>query len=118
MENPTLGNDVLVGAGAKILGPIIVGDNARIGANAVVLHDVPAGATVVGVPGKVVRIEGKPVNHADELDHPTVEDPLEIEMRRLMHRVAALEEAVKAQDSDFHGPEATAEDVIIEEEET
>lgn len=116
-RHPTLGNDVLVGAGAKILGPITVGDNARIGANAVVLHDVPTGATVVGVPGKVVRMEGKPINHADELDHPTVEDPLEIEMRRLMQRVASLEEAMKTQDPDFHEPEAVAEDVIIQEEE-
>lgn len=54
-RHPTLGKDVVVGAGAKVLGPISVGDGARVGSNAVVVKDVPAGATVVGVPGRVVR---------------------------------------------------------------
>ncbi len=54
-RHPTLGNNVVVGAGAKILGPITVGDGARVGSNAVVTKDVPAGATVVGIPGKLVR---------------------------------------------------------------
>ena len=53
-RHPTVGNDVIIGAGAKLLGPIVVGDNAKIGANAVVLKDVPQGATVVGIPGKIV----------------------------------------------------------------
>ena len=53
-RHPTLGNNVVVGAGAKILGPIIVGDNARVGSNSVVVKDVPAGATVVGIPGRVM----------------------------------------------------------------
>jgi serine O-acetyltransferase len=53
-RHPTLGNDVVIGAGAKVLGPILIGDDVRIGSNAVVLKDVPAGATVVGVPGRVV----------------------------------------------------------------
>jgi serine O-acetyltransferase len=53
-RHPTLGNNVVVGAGAKILGPIMVGDNARIGSNSVVVKDVPAGATVVGIPGRVI----------------------------------------------------------------
>jgi serine O-acetyltransferase len=53
-RHPTLGNNVVVGAGAKILGPITVGDNARIGSNSVVVKDVPAGATVVGIPGRVI----------------------------------------------------------------
>ena len=93
-----------------------VGDNARIGANAVVLHDVPAGATVVGVPGKVVRMQGQPINHADELDHPTVEDPLESEIRRLARHVEKLEEAIKHQHPEMELPEK-AEDVLIEGEE-
>lgn len=54
-RHPTLGNNVVVGAGAKILGPFCVADDARIGSNAVVLEAVPAGATVVGVPGRIVR---------------------------------------------------------------
>ena len=53
-RHPTVGNDVIIGAGAKLLGPIVVGDNAKIGANAVVLKDVPEGATVVGIPGRIV----------------------------------------------------------------
>jgi serine O-acetyltransferase len=54
-RHPTLGNDVVVGAGAKVLGPIVVGNGARIGSNAVVVKDVPEGATVVGIPGRVVQ---------------------------------------------------------------
>lgn len=54
-RSPVLGNDIFIGAGAKIIGPVTIGDGARIGANAVVVHDVPAGATVVGVPARVVR---------------------------------------------------------------
>jgi serine O-acetyltransferase len=53
-RHPTLGDNVVVGAGAKVLGPILIGDNARIGCNSVVVHDVPEGATVVGIPGRVV----------------------------------------------------------------
>ncbi|WP_410054782.1 serine O-acetyltransferase [Olsenella uli] len=55
---PTIGTHVLIGCGAKLIGPIIIGDGARIGANAVVLNDVPAGATVVGIPASVVRNGG------------------------------------------------------------
>ena len=55
-RHPTLGNNVMVGSGAKILGPITVGDNARVAANAVVLRDVPENSTVVGVPGRIVRV--------------------------------------------------------------
>ena len=58
-RHPTLGNNVVAGAGAKILGPFTVGDDARIGSNAVVLEEVPAGATVVGVPGRVVRCRNR-----------------------------------------------------------
>src|SRR3569833_2463261 len=54
-RHPTLGNDIVVGAGAKVLGPITLGDGARVGSNAVVVKDVPPGATVVGVPGRVVQ---------------------------------------------------------------
>ena len=57
-KSPVLGDDVYVGAGAKIIGPVTVGDGVRVGANAVVVHDVPSGATVVGIPAKVVRQRG------------------------------------------------------------
>jgi serine O-acetyltransferase len=61
-RHPTLGNDVVVGAGAKVLGPITIGDGARIGSNAVVVKEVPAGNTVVGVPGRVVNRERREVD--------------------------------------------------------
>src|SRR5580704_16403609 len=59
-QSPVLGNDVFVGAGAKIIGPVQIGDGAKIGANAVVLTDIPAGATAVGIPAKVVRCVERP----------------------------------------------------------
>jgi len=94
-RHPTLGDNVLIGAGAKLLGNITVGDNASIGANAVILHDVPAGATIVGVPGKVVKIDGvKTKSHAVELDHTDVEDPLEVEIKALTKTIADLSEEV------------------------
>ena len=62
-RHPTLGDDVVVGAGAKVLGPIIIGAGARIGSNAVVVKDVPPGATVVGIPGRVVKQAAAPDEH-------------------------------------------------------
>jgi len=64
-RHPTLGNNVLVGVSATLLGPITVGDNVKIGAETfIIMHDVPANSTVVGVPGKIVRLNGKKVNIA------------------------------------------------------
>ncbi len=94
-RHPTLGNNVLVGAGAKILGPFRVGNNAMIGANSVVLHGVPDDGTVVGVPGKLVRHMGKPVNHNLLLDHGSAPDPMEQEICLLLHRVTRLEKALQ-----------------------
>ena len=65
-RHPTLGNNVVVGAGAKVLGPITVGDDARIGSNSVVVRDVPAGATVVGIPGRVVVAKKAEINRRRE----------------------------------------------------
>jgi len=90
-RHPTLGNNVLIGAGAKLLGAINIGNNALIGANAVVLNDVPDEATIVGVPGKMVRHMGKQVQHNIELDHDTAPDPIEQELCMLLHRISALE---------------------------
>ena len=93
-RHPTLGDNVLIGAGAKVLGPFRVGDNARVAAGAVVLNEVPDDATAVGVPARVVRIGGKRVNSA--LDQIHVVDPVAQEMCRLrveiMHMHEALEE--------------------------
>jgi serine O-acetyltransferase len=95
-RHPTLGNNVLVGAGAKLLGPFRVGDNVMIGANAVVLHEVPDEGTIVGVPGKLVRHMGKPVDHGVALDHDNVSDPMEQEICQLLHRVAMMEKTLAA----------------------
>ncbi len=93
-RHPTLGNKVLVGAGAKILGPFRVGDGSMIGANAVVLQEVPANATVVGVPGRVIRHEGKPKPHHVDLDHHLAPDPIDQELCALKRQIEALEQTL------------------------
>lgn len=62
-RHPTIENNVIISAGAKVLGPIVIGENSKIGANAVVLHDIPKNATAVGIPAKVVRLNGEKVEH-------------------------------------------------------
>lgn len=87
-RHPTLGNNVLIGAGAKVLGPFRVGDNARVAAGAVVLAEVPENATAVGVPGRIVRVNGvkvKPEN--DCLDQIHVGDPVSMELCRLRQEI-------------------------------
>ena len=80
-RHPTLGNHVLVGAGAKILGPFTVGDNARIGGNAVVLKEVPPNATVVGVPGVIVTKGDNQQQYCSwELDQVSLPDPIQQEI--------------------------------------
>jgi len=74
-RHPTLGNHVVVGAGAKILGGIKVGDNVKIGANSVVLKSVPANSTVIGVPGRIIKAEGERLPEAT-MDHTNIPDPV------------------------------------------
>ena len=87
------------------LGPFTVGDNARIAAGAVVLTAVPAGATAVGVPARVVRMDGVPVRYADAVDQIHVEDPVCRELDSLRERLAQLEELMEHQ---THTKERTA----------
>ncbi len=89
-RHPTLGNNVTVGSGAKLLGPIAVGDGAKIGANTVVVEDVPPGATVVGNPGHQVKVEGKRVEGPDA-DWIHLPDPIAEAIRSLSQRIADLE---------------------------
>ena len=89
-RHPTLGNGVLVGAGAKLLGNFTVGDGAKIAAGAVVLGDVPAEATAVGIPARVVRQSGRRV--CDEFDQTHTPDPVAQELCRLGVRIEQLEE--------------------------
>ena len=95
-RHPTLGNNVMVGAGAKVLGPITIHDNARIAAGAVVLQEVPANATAVGVPAQIVRVNGEKVRHyADEVDQTSVENPTLKRLDELSRRVAQLEKLLE-----------------------
>ncbi|PKO77682.1 MAG: serine O-acetyltransferase [Betaproteobacteria bacterium HGW-Betaproteobacteria-15] len=89
-RHPTLGNQVVVGAGAKILGPIRVGDGARVAANSVVIEAVPAGATVVGIPGRVVA-PARRTTHGFDLEHHLIPDPVGKAIACLLDRVAQLE---------------------------
>lgn len=92
-RHPTLGNNVLIGTGAKVLGPFKVGDNARIAAGAVVLSEVPANATAVGVPARITRING--VKVTDRLDQIHISDPVSQQFCKLEHEIEILKKKLK-----------------------
>ena len=95
-RHPTLGSNVMVGSGARVLGPITINDNARIAAGAVVLQDVPANATAVGVPAQIVRINGEKVRrYADEVDQTNVVNPTLQKIEALTRRVEELEKKLE-----------------------
>ena len=89
-RHPTLGNNVMVGAGAKVLGPFKIGDNAKVAAGAVVLDEVPSDSTAVGIPAHVAKREGVRVQNAD-LDQVNIPDPVAQELARLRGRIERLE---------------------------
>ena len=89
-RHPTLGDNVMVGAGAKVLGPFTIGDNSKIAAGAVVLKEIPDDATAVGVPARVVRQQGRRVS--DDVDQVHIPDPVAQEIARLEARIKELEE--------------------------
>lgn len=101
-RHPTLGDNVTVGSGAKLLGPIAVGDGAKIGANTVVIEDVPPGATVVGNPGHPVKVEGRKVEGPDA-DWIHLPDPIAEAIKTLSQRIADLERRL----ADLDGGEAS-----------
>ena len=91
-RHPTLGDNVMVGAGARILGPFKVGDNAKIAANAVVLEEVPPNTTAVGVPARIVKRNGKRIYDLDQIHIP---DPVSQELCKQLMRIENLEKALK-----------------------
>jgi serine O-acetyltransferase len=90
-RHPTLQDDVTVGSGAKLLGPVTVGRNAKVGANTVVIEDVPDHTTVVGNPGHPVRVEGRPVEGPDT-DWIHLPDPIAEAMKELSVRISQAEQ--------------------------
>jgi len=93
-RHPTIKDNVVIAAGAKILGSFTVGENSKIGAGAVVLNDVPPNCTVVGVPGRIVREQGRRVDVID-LDHANLPDPIEKTFRAMERRIEQLEARVR-----------------------
>ncbi len=94
-RHPTVQDNVTIGSGAKLLGPITIGHGAKIGANSVVIHDVPPNSTVVGNPGHPVRVEGRRPEGPDA-DWIHLPDPVADAIRGLSSRIAALESAADA----------------------
>ena len=90
-RHPTIGNNVVIGSGAKVLGPFKVGDNSKIAANAVVLSEVPDNCTVVGVPGRVVKKNNIKINVVADLDQVHIPDPISMELCKLNVRLDKLE---------------------------
>ena len=86
-RHPTLGDNVLIGAGAKVLGPITIENNCKVAANAVVLKEIPENSTAVGIPAKVVRRHGRKI---DDLDQINIPDPVANEISELRARLDAL----------------------------
>lgn len=89
-RHPTIGNNVLIGTGAKVLGPFTVGDNSRIAANSVVLSEIPPDSTAVGVPARVVKMKGRKVDFAAEVDQVSVQDPVAEELAAIRHALCDM----------------------------
>ena len=116
-RHPTIGNNVMVSSGAKVLGPFKVGDNSRIAANAVVLTEIPPNATAVGVPARVVRIAGEKVDYAGSVDQIHVTDPVQKELQALSSRLEFVERLLDEQ-SRTHGPDTEKDHSNTREEVT
>ncbi len=98
-RHPTLGDHVMVGSGAKVLGPITVGNFSRVAAGAVVLFDVPEDSTAVGVPARIVRRAGEKVSPSETVDQIHVEDPLQTELEALRARLTLLEKKLEEKET-------------------
>ena len=112
-RHPTLGENVVVGAGSKVLGNILIGNSVRIGAGSLVLRDVPSDCTVVGIPGRVVYRSGVKVN---PLEHGNLPDSEANVIRALVDRIESLEEEVQQLKKSHHDSKALVETVLSESE--
>ena len=92
-RHPTIGNNVMIGSGAKVLGPFTVGDNSKIAANAVVLNPVPPNCTCVGVPARIVKKDN--IKVYDDLDQTHIPDPISQELCKLLHKIKDLEKEIE-----------------------
>ncbi len=101
-RHPTLGNHVVVGAGAKILGGIKVGDHVKVGANSVVLKSVPPNSTVIGVPARVIKMEGERLPEAT-MDHVNISDPIADRLDALDRELFELRKKVESRDREPPG---------------
>jgi serine O-acetyltransferase len=95
-RHPTIGNNVVIASGAKVLGPFKVGDNSKIGAGSVVLEEVPPNCTVVGIPGRIVRKSG---NRPQDLNQTDLPDPVAVELECLRRRIVMLENRLRETDT-------------------
>ena len=97
-RHPTIGNNVLIGSGAKVLGPFRVGDNSRVAANSVVLREVPSDATAVGSPARIVKQKGEKVNYVENVEQINVTDPLVQEVVALRRELNELKAGLAVHD--------------------
>lgn len=98
-RHPTLGNNVMIGCGAKVLGPFRVGDNSKVAANAVVLSEVPDNSTCVGVPARIVKLNDKRVRSETDLDQIHIPDPTSQEFCRLHKQIHDLEKKIQTEEN-------------------
>ncbi|MCL6518848.1 MAG: serine O-acetyltransferase [Armatimonadetes bacterium] len=111
-RHPTIGNNVVIGAGAKILGPFKVGDNSRIGAGSVVVHEVPPNSVVVGVPGRVTYRDGRRVMGEVDLEQHELPDPVAKAVECILERLRHLEDEIKKLKDAAHLGEAVEENKV------
>lgn len=94
-RHPTIGNNVLIGSGVKVLGPIKIGDNSRIGAGSVVLQNIEPNSTVVGVPGRAIKRKEQLNKSTETLDHGKYPDPISMELCKVQYKIEKLEKKIK-----------------------
>ena len=97
-RHPTIGNNVLIGTGAKVLGPFKVGDNSRIAANSVVLSEIPPDSTAVGIPARVVKRRGQKMDFATEVDQVSISDPVAEELAAIRRALCDINTRLQGMD--------------------